>query len=247
MAQQGVWLAPSGALQVAHRSEQRRLYLAFKRAADVLVAGALLVLLSPLLLAIAILIVLDTPGPAIFKQERVSLRRHRDDHRTTWKVGTFTFHKFRTMHKDADSRIHRAFAQAFIRNDSGGMATLQGGESQVCKLVNDPRVTGFGKWLRKSSLDELPQLWNVLKGDMSLVGPRPPLPYELDSYEPWHYQRLEATPGMTGLWQVTARSAASFDEMVALDLQYIERQSFWLDLKILLETPFAVFRGKGAV
>jgi len=108
-------------------------------------------------------------------------------------------------------------------------------------------VTWLGKLLRRSSLDELPQLWNVLKGDMSLVGPRPPIPYEVEMYEPWHHQRLAADPGLTGLWQVTARSSANFDEMVRLDIWYIEHQSLWLDLKILLKTPWVVVTSKGAV
>ncbi len=114
------------------------------------------------------------------------------------------------------------------------------------RSADDNRLTRLGRWLRETSLDELPQLWNVLKGDMSLVGPRPPLPYEVEMYEPWHCQRLAARPGITGLWQVTARSSADFDEMVQLDINYIQHQSLWLDLKILLKTPIAVLSGKGA-
>jgi lipopolysaccharide/colanic/teichoic acid biosynthesis glycosyltransferase len=181
------------------------------------------------------------------------------------------------MRQDADSEPHRAFVKALISSDEEQMAALQrkgreaapedsgafasafsdkGGnrsplraqdQQQAHKLIHDPRVTRLGRTLRKSSLDELPQLWNVLRGEMSLVGPRPPIPYEVEEYEPWHWQRLETKPGLTGLWQVGPRSAADFNEMVRLDMQYIEQQSLWLDLKILAKTPLAVLRGKGAV
>jgi lipopolysaccharide/colanic/teichoic acid biosynthesis glycosyltransferase len=125
------------------------------------------------------------------------------------------------------------------------MAALQGGDTEVRKLVNDPRVTRVGRFLRKISLDELPQLWNVLKGDMSLVGPRPPIPYEVQEYTPRQRRRLETIQGLTGWWQVTARSAAAFDKMVDLDIWYIEHQSFWLDLRILLSTPLVLVLGRG--
>jgi lipopolysaccharide/colanic/teichoic acid biosynthesis glycosyltransferase len=151
------------------------------------------------------------------------------------------------MYQDAESEMHRAYIQAFIHNDQQGMSELQNGDTEVRKLVDDPRITPLGRFLRKSSLDELPQLWNVFKGDMSLVGPRPPIPYEVEMYEPQHCRRLGTKPGITGLWQVTARSSADFDEMVSLDVEYIEHQSLWLDLKILLQTPMVVLRGKGAV
>jgi lipopolysaccharide/colanic/teichoic acid biosynthesis glycosyltransferase len=211
------------------------------------VAGFLVVALAPVMFLIALLIVLDSPGPAIFRQQRVGARRRAEGHQIAWKLDTFTIYKFRTMYQGIDPKVHRSYVQAFIRKDEKCMAKMQGGETRVRKLVNDTRVTRVGRLLRKSSLDELPQLWNVVKGEMSLVGPRPPIPYEVDLYEPWHHQRLWATPGMTGLWQVTARSAADFDTMVRLDLDYIEHQSFWLDLKILLKTPLVVFRGEGAV
>jgi lipopolysaccharide/colanic/teichoic acid biosynthesis glycosyltransferase len=142
------------------------------------------------------------------------------------EVGTFPFYKFRTMHRDTPADTHRAFVQAFISNDLEAMAAVQGRETQVRKLVNDARVTRLGRFLRKNSLDELPQFWNVVKGDMSLVGLRPPIPYEVDMYEPWHHRRLWVTPGITGLWQVTARSSADFGEMVRLDIEYIETSRF---------------------
>jgi lipopolysaccharide/colanic/teichoic acid biosynthesis glycosyltransferase len=235
------------ALSMAERQKKRPGYLIAKRIFDVVIAGVLLVVFSPLMAVIAALVVLDTPGPAIFRQERVGLRRSGKGREATWKLGTFTFFKFRTMYKDSNPRIHREFLRAYINNDQEAMAAVPGSSAEVRKLVNDARVTRVGKYLRKSSLDELPQLWNVLKGDMSLVGPRPPIPYEVEMYEPWHCGRLAALPGITGLWQVVARSSADFDEMVELDLEYIEHQSFWLDLKVLLMTPLVVLRGKGAV
>jgi lipopolysaccharide/colanic/teichoic acid biosynthesis glycosyltransferase len=199
------------------------------------------------MLVIALLVRWDSPGPALFRQERVGARRRTGAQQGGWEVTRFTFYKFRTMHNGASSELHRAFVCAFIQDDRATMADLQGGDTQVRKLVNDPRVTRVGRFLRKASLDELPQLWNVLKGDMSLVGPRPPIPYEVDEYEAWHRRRLETKPGLTGWWQVTARSAAEFEEMVRLDVWYIEHQSFWLDLQILLKTPFVLLSGKGGM
>lgn len=255
---------------------QRWLYFASKRVLDVLVAALALILLAPVMLVIALLVRLDSPGPALFRQERVG-GGGRDDQREVWENHTFTFYKFRSMEDDADVDIHRAFVKAFIHDDRESMdvvqhrcdnpvtessrtfaqafvgnngkqtSTPESEDGQINKLVDDPRVTRFGKFLRKTSLDELPQLWNVLKGDMSLVGPRPPIPYEVEEYEPWHLRRLEARPGVTGLWQTMARSSVDFDEMVRLDIQYLEHQSFWLDLEILLRTPLAVLRGDGAM
>jgi lipopolysaccharide/colanic/teichoic acid biosynthesis glycosyltransferase len=247
MKQELTWLTHKRASFVAQTHQQRRFYFACKRLLDILVAGIALVILSPLMLVIAILVILDSPGPAIFKQERVGSRRRTDDQREARELSVFILYKFRTMYRNAESDLHRTFFRAFIRNDHTVMVALQGEDTQVRKLTHDPRVTRLGRFLRRSSLDELPQLWNVLKGDMSLVGPRPPIPYEVDIYEPWHCQRLETKPGLTGLWQVTARSSADFDEMVRLDIQYIERQSLWLDLKILLKTPLEVLSGKGAM
>jgi lipopolysaccharide/colanic/teichoic acid biosynthesis glycosyltransferase len=247
MQQDRTWSTREPALDIAQTREQRRAYFACKRLFDVVVSAVLLLLLWPLMLLIAILVILDTGGPAFFQQQRVGLCGRKGRHKPIWELNTFTMYKFRTMLKDADSDVHRAFVRALIRNDEAEMAALQGQDTQARKLVNDPRVTRLGKFLRKSSLDELPQLYNVLRGDMSLVGPRPAIPYEVEMYEPWHWRRLEATPGLTGLWQVTARSSVDFDEMVELDLYYIGHQSFWLDLKILLKTPLTVLCSKGAV
>jgi lipopolysaccharide/colanic/teichoic acid biosynthesis glycosyltransferase len=151
--------------------------------------------------------------------------------------------KFRTMHVNNDPSIHQLFVAEFInaskpRNGTAGTSF---------KIVDDPRVTSIGRFLRRSSLDELPQLWNVLRGDMSLVGPRPPLPYEVERYKHWHFRRLlEAKPGMTGLWQVAGRSRTTFDDKVRLDLRYAKHASAWTDVRILLATPRAMLAGTGA-
>src|SRR5207245_2841428 len=156
----------------------------------------------------------------------------------------FPMVKFRTMYSGADHRPHHEFVSRFIKASG---QVHEPGKNRFFKLTNDPRVTPVGRVLRKTSLDELPQLWNVLRGDMSLVGPRPPLPYELEQYKPWHRRRiLEAKPGITGLWQVAGRSRTTFDEMVRLDLRYARTRSLWTDIKILLATPAAVISGKGA-
>ncbi|MGI6209889.1 MAG: sugar transferase [Anaerolineae bacterium] len=238
-------------------------YWLAKRLLDVVVAALGLILLSPLFLLLAIVVRLDSPGPALFRQRRVGAIRRRLGDRDVWEPREFTFLKFRTMHHNNDPTIHRKFVQALIRGDEEAMRTVQAqaqcngngngnGHKQaapvtVKKLQHDPRITRVGRWLRATSLDELPQLWNVLMGDMTLVGPRPAIPYEVEVYEDWHRGRLAAIPGLTGLWQVKARCSVDFDDMVRLDLQYIENQSLKLDLWVLLRTPLAVLSGKGAV
>jgi exopolysaccharide biosynthesis polyprenyl glycosylphosphotransferase len=194
----------------------------FKRTLDVLLAGLALILASPLLLVSAIAIKLDSPGPVIFRQTRVG--RHNRE---------FTVLKFRSMYVDAEARV----AALRARNEADG---------PLFKMRGDPRRTRVGRWLRRTSMDELPQLWNVLKGDMSLIGPRPPLPSEVQEYAPWHRRRLDVTPGMTGLWQVSGRSDLTFDEMVLLDIYYIENWSPFMDLRILLKTIPTVLLGWGA-
>jgi lipopolysaccharide/colanic/teichoic acid biosynthesis glycosyltransferase len=163
------------------------------------------------------------------------------------ELGEFYLLKLRTMRSDTDPKVHRDYVQAFILKDELKMNSIQGNNSSARKLVGDKRVTRIGKFLRRSSLDEFPQLLNVIKGDMSLVGPRPAISYETEIYENWHRKRLTVKPGVTGLWQVTSRSSAEFDEMVRMDIWYIEHRSFWLDLKILLKTPLAIFSSKGAM
>lgn len=221
-------------------------YSILKRLIDILIAAITLILLSPLMLLIAILIKCDSPGPVTFKQKRVRPKKRTDSGELP-EIETFSFYKFRTMHHSASSEPHRDYLHAFIKNDHEHMDKMQTANNQVRKLSHDPRVTRIGRFLRISSIDEIPQLWNVLKGDMSLVGPRPPIPYEVEMYEPWHQRRLQAKPGLTGLWQVTARSSADFDEMVRIDIWYTEHQSLWLDLKIILKTPLSVLSMEGAI
>lgn len=218
---------------------RRRLSDGIKRAIDV--AGSLLLLvgLSPLLVLIAALVRLTSPGPVLFRQVRIGQM-----------VRPFTMLKFRSMYAGNDPKLHQEYVSWFIgesRRAPASNGNGSGNGSGLFKLTGDLRVTPLGRFLRKTSLDELPQLWNVLRGDMSLVGPRPPLPYELEQYEPWHRRRiLEAKPGITGLWQVVGRSRTTFDEMVRLDLRYARTRSLWTDVKILLATPAAAVSGKGA-
>jgi exopolysaccharide biosynthesis polyprenyl glycosylphosphotransferase len=206
-----------------------------KRAMDIVGSIIALLLFSPLFALIALGIKLTSKGPVLFKQTRVG------------RYGTmFTFLKFRSMMPANDPGIHQEYVKRYITGkvDSGCSSRC---ENVVYKIQEDPRITRVGKFLRKTSLDELPQFINVLKGDMSLVGPRPPIPYELEVYDTWHRRRvLEVKPGITGLWQVNGRSRAKFDDMVRMDLRYARMWSPWLDLKILLQTPHAVLSGDGA-
>ncbi len=224
----------------------RSVYYLFKRILDIVVASTLLLLLAPLMLLIAVLIFIYSPGPILFVQKRVGAKREHYRQYSYWKKRVFNCYKFRTMKVNADPFIHQAYVKALIENNEETMTALQGAPSKPRKLVNDARVIRPGKLLRKLSLDELPQLWNILIGDMSLVGPRPAIPYEVDMYKAWHLRRLAAQPGLSGLQQVTARSIMDFDRQVQLDIAYIENQSLLLDLKIILKTPLAVFSTSGA-
>jgi exopolysaccharide biosynthesis polyprenyl glycosylphosphotransferase len=208
------------------------LYRIAKRLLDVTVSATVLVILAPVFAACAIAVWRSSPGPIIFRQERVGLRGQ-----------TFTFLKFRSMYHRADAAPHREYVTAFIRGEA---AQQDDGDKQVYKLVTDTRVTPVGRLLRRTSLDELPQFWSVLRGDMSLVGPRPPIPYEVEHYRPDQLARLGVKPGITGLWQISGRSSTTFAEMVALDLLYIKQQSFWFDVAILLRTIPAVLSTRGA-
>jgi lipopolysaccharide/colanic/teichoic acid biosynthesis glycosyltransferase len=218
-----------------------------KRALDLAVSAVALLFLLLILPIFALLIHRDSPGPVFFGQKRVGARRVKRDGQVIWERTIFTCYKFRTMVHNADASIHQNFVKALIKNDEKKITSMQKGEVKTRKLVKDSRVTRLGRFMRRSSLDELPQFWNVFKGEMSLVGPRPAIPYEIEMYKPWYHSRLDAKPGMTGLWQVTLRNTTDFDGMVKLDIEYIEHQSFWLDLKILLKTPFAVLSTRGAV
>ena len=217
-----------------HREEENKIPLLIKRAMDIVISGTPLLVVSPLLLLIAIAVKLTSEGPIFFRQERLG------------QFGkAFTFLKFRSMYAKNDPKIHREFMKRLI---GGAVDGSQAGDAEpIYKMKDDPRVTCVGSFLRRTSLDELPQFINVLRGDMSLVGPRPPLPYEYEEYNVWHRRRvLEIQPGITGLWQVKGRSRVRFDDMVRLDLQYAREWSLWLDVQILMETPRAVVMGDGA-
>jgi lipopolysaccharide/colanic/teichoic acid biosynthesis glycosyltransferase len=206
-----------------------------KRMMDVTGSLVLLALLSPVFFLIAAAIKLTSSGPVLFRQQRIG------EHGTP-----FTFLKFRSMHANNDSSQHKEYVRQLIAGQAAKNPANGNGEG-VFKLTNDPRITPVGSFLRRTSLDELPQFVNVLRGEMSLVGPRPPVPYEVEAYATWHRRRLlEAKPGITGLWQVHGRSRVGFDEMVRLDLRYARQSSPWLDVKILLQTPKAVIAGNGA-
>ena len=201
-----------------------------KRTFDVIGSAALLLALAPVFLLVAAVVKLTSKGPVLFPQRRIGAGGR-----------PFTMMKFRTMHLNADPGIHQQYVENFIQSHETSSP------EKVFKIVDDPRVTPVGHFLRRSSLDELPQFWNVLKGEMSLVGPRPPLPYEVARYKPWHLRRvLEVKPGITGPWQVSGRSHTTFDDMVRLDVRYAQSHSIWTDLKILMATPRAVISGKGA-
>jgi exopolysaccharide biosynthesis polyprenyl glycosylphosphotransferase len=222
------------AFEVLNHSQMRDLQLKLKRFMDIAGSIAGIVFFAPLMAMISVIVKFTSSGPVLFRQERLGF------------LGKpFTFRKFRSMRVDSDDSIHKDYVTKLINGDND---TINKGttDQPLYKITDDPRITPFGKFLRKSSLDELPQFFNVLKGDMSLVGPRPPIPYECDVYKQWHCRRvLEVKPGITGLWQVSGRSTTTFDEMVRLDLAYVRNWSLWLDLKIILKTFWAVVSTKG--
>ena len=206
-----------------------------KRGMDIVGSLLALVIFSPLFLVITIAIKASSSGPVFFRQERIG------------RYGQpFVFIKFRSMYSENDTGVHKEWFRRFVSGQAERHPTNGNGQGSY-KLTHDPRVTRVGKFLRRTSLDELPQFINVLKGEMSMVGPRPPTPYEVDAYQSWHRGRiLEAKPGITGLWQVNGRSRLAFDDMVRLDLRYARGWSLWLDIKILMQTPKAVVLGEGA-
>jgi lipopolysaccharide/colanic/teichoic acid biosynthesis glycosyltransferase len=201
-----------------------------RRMVDVVLAAAIVLLLSPLLIAVAIAIRLDSSGSALFRQRRVGFGERE-----------FTLFKFRSMRSDADPRGHREYVTALINGKEAN-----GGRKDLYKLAVDDRITPIGRWIRKWSLDELPQLFNVIAGDMALVGPRPAIPYEVAEYPSWYLERFSVKPGLTGLWQVSGRNERTYEEMVRLDIEYAERRSLWLDLSILARTPLTVLARRGA-
>lgn len=223
-------------------TSEKQLYYVCKRCLDLCLAVFTLILLLPLLLLIALLIKIDSSGPVFFTHERVGTKRLQVRGEAVWVIGNFGMHKFRSMVQNADSAAHEAYVRDFVQ----GRVKPDKAEGGKFKLTNDPRVTRIGRILRRTSLDELPQLFNVLKGQMSLVGPRPVPPYEVACYRPGDHKRLTAPPGITGLWQVNGRCQVSFEEMIHMDLEYIQKASLWIDLQILFLTIPAVLCGRGA-
>ncbi len=220
-------------------------YLA-KRGFDIGVGSILLVLALPVLAVVALLIRLDSPGPVFFRQTRIGSRplTRRAD---AWGVRPFTLYKFRTMRWQADQSVHREYIAAYIQGDDVTVSAAESMRTEGSyKLGRDSRITRVGRFLRAFSLDELPQLWNVVRGDMSLVGPRPPIDYEVPLYGERHMRRFATPQGLTGWWQIRGRATTPFEEMIDLDLEYIARQSLVFDLRIVFLTLPAVFAGEGA-
>jgi lipopolysaccharide/colanic/teichoic acid biosynthesis glycosyltransferase len=207
--------------------------IGMRRAADVAGAALGLILLSPLLLVVCIGIRLSSPGPVIFSQTRIGI-----DGRP------FEFYKFRSMHAGRSSKQHENYVRNFIKGEVLGQS-VGAAAVDVFKIADDPRTFGFGRLIRRTSIDEFPQLFNVLKGEMSLISPRPCLPYEWEAYEEWHKERLSVAPGCTGMWQVYGRSAVTFEDMVIMDLYYISNRSLILDVRILYKTISVILFAKG--
>ncbi len=216
----------------AQVAEQPRAVNVLRRCFDLAVSLALILLLSPLLIGVALAVRLDSRGSALFRQRRVGYREEE-----------FTLFKFRSMRVDADPRGHQEYVTALIKGES---ANREDGRDNLYKLAVDNRITPVGRWIRRWSLDELPQLFNVARGDMTLVGPRPAIPYEVSEYPAWYRERFSVKPGLTGYWQVSGRNERTYEEMVRLDIEYAERRSLGLDLLILLKTPWVVLSRKGA-
>ncbi len=233
---------------VSNLARARSGYFRMKRLLDIAFVLATAIFTLPLMVLIAVLIRLDSKGPVIYKQKRIGAERWEKEGYSYWREKEFTIYKFRTMYNGSNHKLHYEFIKAYIEGNHKRMLELQPDRDTVTmnKLNGDPRVTRVGRWLRKTSLDELPQLWNVLVGEMTLVGPRPPIPYEVEMYSLWHRRRLASVPGLTGWWQVRGRATTNFDEMVRLDIEYLEKQTFWLDLKVVLLTIPAVISAKGA-
>jgi lipopolysaccharide/colanic/teichoic acid biosynthesis glycosyltransferase len=217
---------------VAAHSRQARSLGALQRLFDIVFALALILLLSPILIGVALAVRIESRGPAFFRQRRVGYREKE-----------FTLFKFRSMRVDADPQGHQEYVTALIKGEG---QNPDGGRENLYKLAVDNRITGVGRWIRRWSLDELPQLFNVVRGDMTLVGPRPAIPYEVAEYPSWYRERFSVKPGLTGYWQVSGRSERTYEEMVRLDIEYARRRSLGLDLSILLKTPWVVLSRKGA-
>lgn len=217
-------------------------YYYAKRTFDITLILLSAIWLLPLLLVVALLIKLDSPGPVFFVHERVGAKRAVKEGAATWVIQNFPMFKFRSMAHNVDQSLHQEMIKSYV----AGEIETDGGEGPTFKIANDPRITRLGRILRRTSIDELPQLLNVLRGEMSLIGPRPVPEYETELYSPNHFERLSILPGMTGLWQINGRGDLAFDEMIDLDIQYTRSWTFGLDLKILLMTVPCVLFGRGA-
>jgi len=228
--------ASNGTRHDAVRDQPTGVEATVRRALDVILSALLLVLTAPLLAAIALAILIDSGRPVLFRQTRVGLGAR-----------TFKVYKFRTMRREADPARHEHYVRALIHGHNGSTAPPAApDDTGLFKLVVDDRITTVGRVLRRWSLDELPQAWNVLRGDMSLVGPRPAIPYEVDLYPDWYMERFAVKPGITGLWQVTGRNERTYEEMVKDDIEYARRESLRVYLQILMKTPWTVLARRGA-
>jgi lipopolysaccharide/colanic/teichoic acid biosynthesis glycosyltransferase len=205
-----------------------------RRTLDVSIAGTALLVLVPVIAFAALAVRVSSPGPVLFRQRR--LGRH---------MRPFTVLKFRTMKADADSAVHREYVRQLIGTEPAEQLPEELANGGLFKLAVDDRITGVGRFLRSWSLDEVPQLWNVLRGEMSLVGPRPVIEYEVEQYPDWYLRRFAVKPGLTGLWQVSGRNELTYEDMVRFDIEYAERRSLWLDLRILARTALVVMRRQG--
>jgi len=208
-------------------------YLRAKRLLDIVFTVLLLIPICIVIVIAAILIRLDSPGPIFYRQKRVGLHG-----------AEFCLYKFRSMYVHSDDSVHRDAVVKYINGQEMNVGTAAAIEFQF-KLSDDPRVTRVGRFIRKTSIDELPQFFNVLRGEMTLVGPRPPLPYEVEFYTPYHWLRLSGKPGLTGIWQVSGRSRVDFQSMVEMDIEYLQHQSFWEDLKLIALTVPVMIQGRG--
>ena len=225
-------------LRLERVAAEPRPLAALRRLIDIAFALSLILLFAPILIVVTVAVRLDSRGPALFRQRRVGYAERE-----------FTLFKFRSMRLDADPRGHQEYVTALIKGSDAPAGDGKGegeGRDSLYKLAVDNRITPVGRFIRRWSLDELPQLFNVVRGDMTLVGPRPSIPYEVAEYPTWYLQRFSVKPGLTGLWQVSGRSERSYEEMVRLDVRYTERRSVALDLSILLKTPWIVLSRKGA-
>jgi len=233
--------------RVQHVGTRGPRYYVLKRLLDVVLALILGLVALPIVIFAALAIRLDSPGPVLYKQIRVGSKRVRTPSGYTWQTFTFYLLKLRTMEDRADATLHREYIKAYIQSDESKLEESEEVKAEGSyKLVNDPRITRVGRYMRALSIDELPQLWNVIRGDMSLVGPRPPIDYEVEHYREGDLLRFASPQGLTGWWQVRGRATTGFDEMVADDLEYIERQSILFDLWIIMRTVPAILSRKGA-